>query len=362
MPEYEKAGISSIIPLKRPSAFNIFRNLLSVKPTLQEALFYSHENSKSILHIISSKKIDVVYFDMIRLFRYALETRKYSTARIIYDLDDLLSLRYSYFMESDSKSLNLLGSYSNFIGNEKIKSIINTLGRLLLSIESRRSLKREIEASRVSNVILLTSPAEQHIYQERIKNSIATFTNFPVIEKPRNTRPLDHSNSKELIWLGNNEVPHNLAALENLIKSIKPKLKQHRLQIAGKTSGKTLTEFSGIAGIEFIGYVDDIDSFLLPGKILIAPFKFGTGIKIKLLEAIAHRVAVITNDIGFQGIPFKENTCFRPLNSDDDMIAAAQRLSSDEGFLTKWLDEQSFILDRYFSNSYELEILKSALD
>ncbi|MCY1552970.1 hypothetical protein D9M68_894070 [compost metagenome] len=108
--------------------------------------------------------------------------------------------------------------------------------------------------------------------------------------------------------------------------------------------------------------MDDIDSFLLPGKILIAPFKFGTGIKIKLLEAIAHRVAVITNDIGFQGIPFKENTCFRPLNSDDDMIAAAQRLSSDEGFLTKWLDEQSFILDRYFSNSYELEILKSALD
>jgi len=50
------------------------------------------------------------------------------------------------------------------------------------------------------------------------------------------------------------------------------------------------------------GYVPDLDQLLSSACALIAPVRFGSGIKIKVLEALARGLPVLTTSVGAEGI------------------------------------------------------------
>ncbi len=50
------------------------------------------------------------------------------------------------------------------------------------------------------------------------------------------------------------------------------------------------------------GFVDDLDELYRRCRLFVAPLTVGGGIKIKILEALAHGVPVVTTPIGAEGI------------------------------------------------------------
>ncbi|MFT6476336.1 MAG: glycosyltransferase involved in cell wall biosynthesis [Zhongshania aliphaticivorans] len=344
--DYFSLGFSAVSRLASPSGAGILVNFLSAAGgTLQECLFYKSSEARRLGRYISENNIDIVYFDMVRLYRYMLFLRENNyPVKIIYDLDDLLSVRYKNFLHERSVDVELLGSYVEkfpFL-NFAVKWARNKI----LKFESAAALRRELDVSRSADVVLTTSPAELIKYSDFTGRTKGLFTNFPRIScaVDESCGELD----QKIVWLGNNNVPHNAMALAFLLDKVVPELPGFCVVVGGLVKGSVVSKYSGEENISFLGRVDLIDEVFTPGALLIAPYVYGTGVKIKLLEAMSKKVFVVTNHVGFQGIPYDSNMFFRPQLSVENIVKVVGRLSADGDFRAAWIAEQNKTLKHYF--------------
>ena len=58
-----------------------------------------------------------------------------------------------------------------------------------------------------------------------------------------------------------------------------------------------------VADVELYGDVPVAAAFLVPNATLVVPLFVGSGVRIKILEAMAHRVPVISSAIEVEGLP-----------------------------------------------------------
>lgn len=101
----------------------------------------------------------------------------------------------------------------------------------------------------------------------------------------------------------------NIDAKNRLINSIFPKIQlqnpEIKLHIAGSFSDdlKTINQ----KNINFHGFVDDKVNFMKNSGILVVPLTSGSGIKIKILEAMSYGIPVIGTKKAFEGINITNN-------------------------------------------------------
>ncbi|WP_439862031.1 glycosyltransferase family 4 protein [Pseudomonas sp. MBLB4136] len=354
---HKNNGVSTTIVLAKPGLPSMIKNVAMSRGAFQEALFFSKYNLRKIEAFVKCEGISAVYFDMVRLFKYAEGVKNNTAAKVVYDLDDLLSLRYDLFARSNLTPVQVFGSYGKFIPIILSKVLVKKILPVILSYEAKKCREREIAVASIADVVLITSPSEKEIYQKFTGRQESIFTNFPIVNVREAIVGPGKVGEKELVWLGNNYVAHNIEALEHLISSVLPKATGFTLVVAGKTPAEFVERHRGKDYVQFVGFISCVDVLFRPGKILISPFKFGTGIKIKLLEAMSSGVAVVTNDIGFQGIPHGGNVYFTPCSSDEEIIDRVHKLTSDHSYLYGWLVEQRKVLERHFSRSYEKNIV-----
>lgn len=139
-----------------------------------------------------------------------------------------------------------------------------------------------------------------------------TFRNLG-IKTPRVTIPVAmevHSkkttfSSDSIFFLGSMNWQPNSEAVDWLVSSIFPALKkvipEVRLNLAGSfMNGKFPSDKN--AGIINHGFVENSTDFMLTKGILVLPIQSGSGVRMKLLEALSLGIPVVTTAIGAQGI------------------------------------------------------------
>lgn len=106
-----------------------------------------------------------------------------------------------------------------------------------------------------------------------------------------------------LLFVGSNTAP-NVTALEWFFAETWPRIRSTaphtRLDIAG-------TVFRGFAGdvpegVRFLGLVDDLAAAYAQAGVVISPLIHGSGLKIKLVEALAHGKAVVATSVTVEGV------------------------------------------------------------
>lgn len=112
----------------------------------------------------------------------------------------------------------------------------------------------------------------------------------------------------QLLFMGNYHHYPNISAVETLVYDILPKVQEviprAKVIIAGANAPTAVLELATRKGVIVKGYVPEAElpTLYKDAFLSVSPLLAGAGIKGKIGEAIAHRVPVVTNLIGNEGI------------------------------------------------------------
>ncbi|WP_324789441.1 glycosyltransferase family 4 protein [Streptomyces sp. H51] len=108
-----------------------------------------------------------------------------------------------------------------------------------------------------------------------------------------------------LLFQGALTWPPNEDAALWLVEEIAPAVRRThpelRVVLAGSPSARVL-ELRGRPGVEVVGRVPEMTPYLDAADLVVVPLRVGGGTRIKILEAFAHDVPVVSTAVGAEGI------------------------------------------------------------
>lgn len=109
-----------------------------------------------------------------------------------------------------------------------------------------------------------------------------------------------------LIFNGALTYQANFDAMEYFLRGIFPliinRFPKIRLKITGRTDGVKLSELKLNDHVELTGYVEDIRPVVASSAVCVAPLRIGGGTRLKILEAMALGVPVVSTTKGAEGL------------------------------------------------------------
>ncbi len=164
--------------------------------------------------------------------------------------------------------------------------------------------------------------------------------NIPVYVTPNGVdaeffHPLDLPEQPDtLVFTGAMSFPPNVTAVlhfyQNILPLIRKELPQVRLVVAGRDPSPAIAALASDPCVTVTGFVEDIRPYLAQSCVMICPMTSGSGIKNKVLEAMAMGRPVVSTTLGMEAL---EVTSWRELVVADEpaeFAAALLRLLGDE--------------------------------
>lgn len=118
------------------------------------------------------------------------------------------------------------------------------------------------------------------------------------------------SESHTILFIGILSYLPNIIAVEYLIEKIFPRIRETipdvKLIIAGKYPENIKYYGKKLPGIEFPGYVKDLNALYQSAQVICSPMFSGGGTRLKIIEAAAFGKAIVANKLGAEGLVFKD--------------------------------------------------------
>jgi glycosyltransferase involved in cell wall biosynthesis len=136
-----------------------------------------------------------------------------------------------------------------------------------------------------------------------------------------------------LLFLGRLSYKPNALAADYLLKSIWPRIRatvpEAKLLIAGSNPDRIDSYSSGSPGVEFLGFVEDLDKLYNEVRVVCCPIMSGGGTRIKILEAAAHGKPVVSTTLGAEGIDLRDKAEILLQDESEAFAQACIRLLKD---------------------------------
>ncbi len=139
------------------------------------------------------------------------------------------------------------------------------------------------------------------------------------------SRELAKEKFPSLIFLGNYEHFPNREAVVNFSKNLFPKIKEKyhdiKFYIVGHMPRKEILKLAeNDKNIIVTNTVEDVRPFIQRASIFVAPIKSGTGMRLKVLEAMASKKAIVSTRLGCMGIKAEDKKHLLIAKNDNEFI------------------------------------------
>lgn len=279
---------------------------------LQEAALWSPEVRDRLRRTLADIGADLEIWDTMRTGQYAAAVaRPGSRPRSVLYADDLFSKRYASMLariRTDRTRLaNPLGEFGKVLPGPAARIVAQpAVYRPLLKLEERLCARSEDAAPHRFDATILVNPEETDELSRR-SGSATVRTLLPLLPEPR-SRPERHYQGPEFVFLGGLDFPPNADGLTWFLRecreAVLAAVPDFRLLLVGRGTDRTLPEAEPWGDrVRAAGWVDDLDAVLAGAAGLLSPLRFGSGIKIKVLEALARGLPVVATPAGVLGLP-----------------------------------------------------------
>ncbi|MDD5020326.1 MAG: glycosyltransferase [Candidatus Omnitrophica bacterium] len=269
--------------------------------------------AREIVRMIKEEKIDMVHFDHIHMGQYA----------------DVCPGKPTVVDEHNVECLILKRLY----GRERnhLKKAIYHREYMLMAALERRICKKAFRVFVVSEEDKrnLQEAAGGGVRAEVIPNGVDVEYFRPPVDQAA-CRPED-----SLVFTGSMDWLPNSDALEYFCRDVLPLIWQKKPDVAfyvvGKNPGPSILKL-GQADKRIIvtGSVADVRPYVERAKVFVVPLRIGGGTRLKILEAMSMRKAIVSTTLGAEGIEIRDGQNIVLADTPQDFADKVCRLLDDE--------------------------------
>lgn len=226
--------------------------------------------------------------------------------------------------------------------NEK-KFFLKNMLILKFKIEKRR----ELNALNICDLILTHNKKDLKLL---IDNNISSTKIYDIVPY-YNT--IIHGNREmpfknDVIFWGAMSRKENYEAVEWFIKNVMSKERRYRLIVIGNNPPEELKKYES-SNVTITGFVEDPSNYFREAVCMVVPLLSGAGIKVKVIEAMAAGLPVLTNDIGIEGIPATDNVSYIHCRTSQDYLIAINKLIDNQKMAVKIGNESKKLISKEFN-------------
>jgi glycosyltransferase involved in cell wall biosynthesis len=143
-------------------------------------------------------------------------------------------------------------------------------------------------------------------------------------------------NTYGAVWLVGTVLPH--------LRRLQPDV---RVRLVGAANDR-VRALARPPEVEVTGRVPDMAPELARADVVVAPVLYGGGTRIKILEAFAHRIPVVSTPVGIEGIDATDGIHLLVADDPREFAEACARLTFDEDLRARLADRaERLFLERY---------------
>lgn len=313
----EKIVVHYLSPAKR--FFSLVLALFSDLP-FQVHYFYSISGKKKIKNLVEENNFEHIYCQLIR------------SAEYVKDIHQI------------PKTIDYMDAFS--AGVKRRISRRPWYDRWIFLIESRRLQKYERKIFDFFEHHTIISDQDRDLISHPDKNKIEAVPNGIATSF---FEPLQRKEAYDFVFVGNMSYPPNIDAVHYMAENVLPSFPDSKLLISGATPHQSLQKLARSNNqIVLTGWVEDIRTSYLSGKIFVAPMTIGTGMQNKLLEAMALKTPCITTDLANNAIGTEHGTHVLVGNNPEEIIEKIRQLLDSPTKRNEIAEAaQSFVKARY---------------
>jgi glycosyltransferase involved in cell wall biosynthesis len=137
-----------------------------------------------------------------------------------------------------------------------------------------------------------------------------------------------------IVFTGHMGHAPNVAAAMWLARELLPRVRAHQadahLVLAGREPDPQVVALAGLDGVEITGEVQDIRTWLRTARVFACPMLTGTGIKNKLLEAMATELPCVVTPLALQGLEVNPGEQVLVANTADELSVHILTVLNDD--------------------------------
>ena len=297
-----------------PSRAEVLRNVATKsafgRASLQESFLGSRQASIAIRRIIDEIGPQLHVYDTVRMAQYA--PPDVAANQICY-IDDLFSERYDGMLAAAELHPDLnfspLGNFNEHVPRRLHALATNRISQVaLLRVERELVRRSEDQAARNFHRCLLLNADEAALLTQRTGSPLGRIHCVPPLIAIPATAERRQTATPTFVFLGDLSLAHNDDALRWFLQTVWPtvlaRLPAARLLVLGRGAGpQLLAQAAELAdSVSIDGYVPDLGDALGRAVAMLNPLRFGSGIKLKVIEALGRSLPVVSTPIGADGI------------------------------------------------------------
>jgi len=173
-----------------------------------------------------------------------------------------------------------------------------------LALQSRLMRALEVRLCGAADVAVAITHEEGQLLRRLAPDTEVVV--LPNVHEPRADVAPPLAERSGLLFVGNFTHTPNVDAVQVLASDVLPRLWERRPELVLRIAGRALDPAAVPVvdpRIELLDWVEDLDALVDSSALLVAPLRFGAGLKGKIGYAIARGLPVVTTTVGGEGFP-----------------------------------------------------------